>query len=69
MPRDDVILGDPALQLARDRVALAALDRYVAEQEWKRSIVAAHALGVSLRAIGLAAGVSHVRILQIVRGE
>jgi hypothetical protein len=37
------------------------------EREWRESILAAHASGVSLRVIGEAAGVSHVRVLQITR--
>lgn len=39
------------------------------DSEWRTAILEAHAAGLSLRRIGEAAGVSHVRVLQIVRGD
>jgi transposase-like protein len=36
--------------------------------EWQAKIRECHAAGIPLRQIGKAAGVSHVRVLQIVRG-
>jgi hypothetical protein len=39
------------------------------EQEWRDAIREAHADGNSLREIAAAAHLSHVRILQIVRGD
>lgn len=50
------------------RVKRATKRRATAEEEWRVAIREAHAEGVSLRAIAQAAGVSHVRVLQIVRG-
>lgn len=54
---------------ACNRVHRAATKRAVAEENWKAAIRAAVAGGVSLRRVGEAAGVSHVRVLQILRGE
>lgn len=51
------------------RVKRATKRRAAAEEEWRVAIREAHAEGASLRAIAEAAGVSHVRVLQIVRGE
>lgn len=52
-----------------DRVRDARLARARAQQEWEDAICAAHAAEFPLRQIGGAAGVSHVRVLQIVRGH
>ncbi len=41
--------------------------REAASDEWRAEVLAAHAAGESLRKIGEAAGVSHVRVLQIVQ--
>jgi transposase-like protein len=41
--------------------------RAAAEQEWRVAIRAAHAEGMSLRAIAECVGVAHTRVLQIVR--
>jgi hypothetical protein len=49
------------------RVNLAAWERVAAEEAWRRSIVLARESGHSLRQIADAAGVSHVRVLQLVR--
>jgi hypothetical protein len=38
-------------------------------EEWRQAILEAHAAGVPIRRIGDAAGISHVRVLQITRGE
>ena len=51
------------------RVQRAARKAALAAEERDRAIVAAHAAGASLRAIGQAAGISHVRVLQIVRAH
>lgn len=48
------------------RVKRATKKRATAEREWRDAIRAAAATN-SLRAIGEAAGVSHVRVLQITR--
>jgi transposase-like protein len=40
-----------------------------AESEWRERILECHSVGIPLRRIGQAAGVSHVRVLQIVRGQ
>jgi hypothetical protein len=49
------------------RVRRARRKRETGEVEFRAAIVAAHTEGESLRAIARAAGVSHVRVLQIVR--
>lgn len=49
------------------RVRRATKRRARNEQEWREAIRTAHAEGVSLRVIAEAAGVSHVRVLQITR--
>ena len=41
--------------------------RIASEQEWRDGIRAAHAEGMSLRAIAECVGVAHTRVLQIVR--
>ncbi len=51
------------------RVRSAAKRRSSASLEFKAAILAAHAEGLSLRAIADAASVSHVRVLKIIRGE
>lgn len=50
-------------------VRRAALRREEAEHRFRGAIFTANAAGHSLRKIGAAAGVSHTRVLQIVRGE
>ena len=47
-------------------VRSAAHERERSDREWREAIVAAHALGLSYRAIAGAAGVSHQRVAQIV---
>lgn len=49
------------------RVRRATARRRRAGAEWSESIRAAHSEGASLREIAKEAGVSHVRVLQIVR--
>ncbi len=51
------------------RVRRVTARRSRAEEEWHESIRAASESGESLRKIAKEAGVSHVRVLQIVRGE
>jgi len=51
------------------RVKRAAGRRVSASAAFKQAIIDAHAEGHSLRAIGLAAGITHVRVLKILRGE
>ena len=48
-------------------VKRATARRSEANASWRAAILEAHAEGASLRRIAAAAGVSHVRILQIVR--
>jgi hypothetical protein len=48
-------------------VRRAARARVTAEQRFRESVLAAHGSGETLRAIAEAAGLSHVRVLQIVR--
>ena len=50
------------------RVKRATSNRERSEREWRESIIAARAAGVPLRTIAEAAGISHVRVLQITRG-
>lgn len=50
-------------------VKRAASRRASAEASYRDAIRQAHAAGQSLRAIAEAAGVTHVRILQIVREQ
>lgn len=49
------------------RVKRATKRRAESEGAWRSAIKEAHANGESLRAIAQAAGISHVRVLQIVR--
>jgi hypothetical protein len=49
------------------RVARATKQRAQAERSWRDAIRAARDEGVSLRAIASAAGISHVRVIQILR--
>ncbi len=49
------------------RVRRATARRSRSEIEWRNAIRVAHAEGISIRKIGKEAGVSHVRVLQIVR--
>jgi hypothetical protein len=51
------------------RVKRATRKRAASEQEWRAAVRAAVSDGASLRAVGEAANVSHVRVLQITRGE
>lgn len=53
--------------LARLRRATANRER--ADEAWKNAIRAAHANGASLRRVGEAAGITHVRVLQILRAS
>ena len=48
-------------------VQQATARRAESNESWRAAIRQAHAEGASLRQIAAAAGVSHVRILQIVR--
>lgn len=50
-------------------VKRAASRRASADEGFRAAVLKAHADGESLRAIANAAGLSHVRVLQIVRGE
>lgn len=40
-----------------------------AEAEWRAAVREAHAEGASLREVAAAAGVSHMTVKQVVRGE
>lgn len=51
------------------RILRAAQKRRTAESEYRAAIVAAREAGLSLRDIGEAAGISHVRVLNILRDE
>lgn len=53
--------------LALGRVKRTTRSRSKAEQAWRDAIRDAVDLGVPLRRVGEAAGVSHVRVLQITR--
>jgi hypothetical protein len=55
-------MADPLTTVKR-----ATARRSEANASWRAAIREAHAEGASLRQIAAAAGVSHVRILQIVR--
>lgn len=55
-------MADPLIRVRR-----AASRRTQASEDWKAAIREAVAAGVSLRTVGKAAGVSHVRVLQIVK--
>jgi hypothetical protein len=55
-------LADPLINVRR-----ATARRTEANDSWRAAIREAHAEGASLRQIAAAAGVSHVRILQITR--
>lgn len=50
-------------------VKQTAVRRAKSDEAWRKAIREAHAYGCSLREIARAAGVSHPRVLQIVRGE
>jgi transposase-like protein len=47
----------------------ATTRRASAEEAWRAAIRTAHAEGIPIRAIGKAAGISHVHVLRIVRGH
>ena len=49
------------------RVRRATARRSRSEQDWHEAIKAAVSEGKSLRAVAQAAGISHVRVLQITR--
>jgi hypothetical protein len=49
------------------RVRRATARRLAAEVEWRKAVQEAVASGESLRKVGEAAGVSHVRVLQVAR--
>jgi plasmid stability protein len=51
------------------RVQRATVKRRAAEAEWRAAIRAAVAGGSSHRAVAEAAGVTHTRVQQILRGE
>ena len=51
------------------RVKRATDARAKAEFAWREAIRTAHAAGESLRVIGRAAGVTHVRVLHIIKGD
>jgi transposase-like protein len=55
-------MADPLITVKR-----ATARRAESEASWRAAIRQAHAEGSSLRQIAAAAGVSHVRILQIVK--
>jgi DNA-directed RNA polymerase specialized sigma24 family protein len=50
-------------------VAKAAARREAGDREWREAILAAHAAGLSYRAIAEYAGVSYARVAQIVTGR
>lgn len=50
-----------------ERLRALAAERLSAAEAWRLEIVRLHGAGVPIRAIGAAAGVSHTRVLQIVR--
>ncbi len=51
------------------KVARASTNRVRAEASWKAAIRSARADGYSLREIAQHAGVSHVRVLQVVQAD
>jgi transposase-like protein len=51
------------------RVKRATTRRASALEAWRESIRAAVRSGYSMREVGEAAGISHVQVLRIVRGE
>ncbi len=51
------------------RVRRATKRRERSEAEWREAICAAVRDGASLRFVAEAAGITHVRVLQITRGE
>jgi transposase len=53
----------------RVRVANATRGRKAANAEWAAAIVAAAAAGIAARAIAKDAGVTHARVLQIVKAS
>ena len=64
-----VTSGDDTYRMANPLTSVqrATVRRSEANASWRAAIRQAHAEGASLRQIAAAAGVSHVRILQIVR--
>jgi transposase-like protein len=54
---------------AIQKVKRATASRTRSEQAWKDALREARDEGVPLRTIAEAAGISHVRVLQILRGE
>jgi transposase-like protein len=53
--------------LPLNRVRRATARRTAAEQEWREAVKDAVKAGESLRTVAGAAGVSHVRVLQVTR--
>lgn len=53
------------MEVALARLRLATKRRADAENEWCAAIVSAYSEGVPIRKVGEAAGVSHVRVIQI----
>lgn len=51
------------------RVRRATARRSAAEAEWREAVREAVRAGESLRAVAAAAGVSHVRVLQVTRED
>ena len=51
------------------RVKRATASRFRAEQEWRTAIRVAIADGHSQRSVATAAGVTHTRVQQILRGQ
>ena len=51
------------------RVRRARRNRETAASEFRAAVLQAHEAGESLRAIAEAAGVSHVRVHQLLRGD
>ena len=54
---------------AQQKLARAAANRVRAEERWKQAIRDARAEGLSLREVAHHAGVSHVRVLQVLREQ
>lgn len=57
------------MTLTTARLRRLSATRERADRNWREAICEAVAAGESLRAVGAAAGISHVRVLQIVREE
>jgi hypothetical protein len=57
------------LQAATKRLDAATAQAQEAREKWLRAIQEARDEGASIRAIGVAAGISRTRVMQILRGE